>query len=156
MRRCSRCRQAKPDEDFAWRYKAEALREAYCRPCRAEYKQSHYARNKQRYADQARDWKQAAFQERSQLLLTYLASHPCVDCGESDPVVLEFDHLGNKRFDVGEGFWNRAWDAVLKEIKKCDVVCVNCHRRRTARRLPSQRFLALERMQAASRGGQNP
>lgn len=68
------------------------------------------------------------------LLLDYLREHPCVDCGESDPVVLEFDHLFEKSFTIADGLKSRSWEAVMAEIQKCEVVCVNCHRRRTAAR----------------------
>jgi hypothetical protein len=66
----------------------------------------------------------------------YLAANPCVDCGEADPVVLEFDHVrGQKRKVmstlVAEGY---SLKAIKEEIAKCDVVCANCHRRRTAHR----------------------
>lgn len=65
----------------------------------------------------------------------YLCNHPCVDCGESDPVVLEFDHVrGVKDTNVanlisGAGRMQRLMD----EIAKCDVRCANCHRRKTHR-----------------------
>ena len=35
----------------------------YCRPCQAEYKQEHYARNKARYVRQSRERKQAILAE---------------------------------------------------------------------------------------------
>lgn len=66
--------------------------------------------------------------------MAYLREHPCIDCGESDPIVLEFDHLRDKEFGIGKGFRDRAWQSVLDEMAKCDVVCANCHRRRTAER----------------------
>ena len=68
------------------------------------------------------------------LLLEFLASHPCVDCGETDPIVLEFDHLADKAFAISKGLRDRSWESVRREMAKCDVVCANCHRRRTARR----------------------
>lgn len=140
MRQCSRCRQKKPDQDFAWRRKAKGQRDSYCRPCRAEYKQWHYALNKQRYVANAAAWNRATLAERTAFMFDFLEAHPCVDCGERDPIVLEFDHLGDKSFEIGSGFRNRKWEIVLEEMAKCDVVCVNCHRRRTARRAGSQRF----------------
>ena len=72
--------------------------------------------------------------ERTRYLIEYFAAHPCIDCGETDPIVLEFDHLRDKRFDIGAALAYRNWQSILDEIEKCEVVCANCHRRRTARR----------------------
>ncbi|WNM73006.1 HNH endonuclease [Streptomyces phage Persimmon] len=79
-------------------------------------------------------------------LLEYLAMHPCVDCGEADPIVLEFDHLPEfeKSFEIGRAVTSStmSWAKVLTEIDKCEVVCCNCHRRRTAKRKGDYRYLA--------------
>jgi hypothetical protein len=69
-----------------------------------------------------------------QYLVDFLREHPCVDCEEDDPIVLEFDHLRDKKFSISEGLQSRRWQDVLDEIAKCEVVCANCHRRRTAKR----------------------
>ena len=73
-------------------------------------------------------------EERFIFLMAYFRDHPCADCGETDPVVLEFDHLRDKKFVIAAGIRNRNWNDVLDEIAKCDVVFANCHRRRTAKR----------------------
>lgn len=117
-----------------WRDRRLDLRDSYCRPCRALYKQMHYAANKDRYKQNAMAYTTALVLERNAWLLEYFEDHPCVDCGETDPVVLEFDHLRDKEFAVGRGIRDKNWDRVLNEMAKCDVVCANCHRRRTAYR----------------------
>jgi hypothetical protein len=76
--------------------------------------------------------KRALVARRTAYLIELFRERPCVDCGESDPLVLEFDHLGHKNFGIAAGLANRNWQAVLDEIAACDVVCANCHRRRTA------------------------
>lgn len=69
-----------------------------------------------------------------EFIYQYLSNHPCVDCGESDIVVLDFDHLRDKRMGVSALMHRGASIASLeKEISKCEVVCANCHRRRTAK-----------------------
>ena len=85
-------------------------------------------------------------------LLDFFAENPCLDCGEKDPIVLEFDHLGDKDFNIAKGIRDRNWKTVLAEIAKCDVVCANCHRRRTARRGGFMRSV----MAAGSNAGGRP
>jgi hypothetical protein len=71
----------------------------------------------------------------SQFVLNILRTGSCADCGLIDPQLLEFDHLREKRADVArlvhEGYAIRH---VAAEVAKCELVCVNCHRLRTARR----------------------
>jgi hypothetical protein len=38
-------------------------------------------------------------------------------------VVLDFDHHGNKAFEIGEALTYRRWETILAEIARCDVVC---------------------------------
>lgn len=63
----------------------------------------------------------------------------CVDCGIKNHIVLDFDHLRDKKYNVSrmihDGF---SWKSILKEINKCEVVCANCHRIRTHNRLTHQ------------------
>jgi hypothetical protein len=134
LRVCGSCRRRKPESAFAWRRKSRGQRDNYCRPCRAAYKREHYAANRDRYIANALHRKRTVVEERAWELLTFLGDRPCVDCGESDPLVLEFDHIGEKSFNVGKGLRDCNWQSVLDEIGKCEVVCANCHRRRTALR----------------------
>jgi hypothetical protein len=132
--RCHRCGETKPADDFAWRRKTRGQRDSFCRPCRSAYGKEHYAANRAVYIEHARIQKERLQLERTRYLLEYFASHPCVECGETDPVVLEFDHLRDKRFSIGQDLVRRSWTSIVAEIEKCEVVCANCHRRRTARR----------------------
>jgi hypothetical protein len=65
----------------------------------------------------------------------YLRREKCAECGLNDLAALEFDHRdpAHKRRDIST-MLRRAlsWSAILTEINKCDLVCANCHRRRTA------------------------
>jgi len=143
VQKCFRCGELKPAEEFAWRRRNKDQRDSFCRPCRAAYKQEHYAANRQRYIDRAAASKRELRLVRTRYLLKYFEEHPCTDCGESDPVVLEFDHLDpeKKLFDVAQALPYRNWQSILGEIEKCEVVCANCHRRRTTSRAGSLRAL---------------
>jgi hypothetical protein len=64
----------------------------------------------------------------------FLTRNACVDCGEADPIVLQFDHIsGSKRGDISTLVTGgRSIEFLAAEIAKCVVRCANCHCRRTA------------------------
>lgn len=69
-----------------------------------------------------------------QFVYDYLLNHPCVDCGENDPIVLEFDHISDKSESISVMVKNRKTiKSIQQEINKCEVRCSNCHKRRTAK-----------------------
>lgn len=94
-----------------------------------EYKQKHYAANKQKYIDQAAARKKLLKEE-----INALKSVPCMDCGiQYPPYVMDFDHRpGEEKVGAIAKMVNNVQRAkIFVEIEKCDVVCSNCHRERT-------------------------
>ena len=70
-------------------------------------------------------------------LIDELKRVPCTDCGVSYPTVcMDFDHvLGEKKFHIGSAVMREIkWSRVEEELAKCEIVCANCHRLRTAKR----------------------
>jgi len=133
---CGSCKREQPITEFAFKDKAKGRRRSQCRACQRTYVKRHYHRNKDYYKDKARARNASVKCLHYEKLYAYLAEHPCIDCGETDIVVLELDHRerGTKVMAVTSlvrGAYG--WDAIEAEIKKCDVRCANCHRRRTAK-----------------------
>ena len=131
---CPRCQQVKLLSFFRPRTSGGSQKTSYCRPCERIYNREYYRR-----VDAPKQLLRVAkndvlYRRRNQdMVLEYLSKHPCVDCGESDPVVLEFDHVRGRKLSTVSKLKssNARWCKVLAEIEKCDVRCVNCHRRRT-------------------------
>lgn len=146
VRVCARCHSEKPIEAFPIKDKARETRRAYCHPCCLEYGREHYARNKSAYKARTRSRHVRIRRDHRALVFDYLSSHPCIDCGISDPVVLEFDHRdpANKMTEVGHLIHSGSKFELDIEIEKCDVRCGNCHRRKTLLQFGSYRVAMLE------------
>ena len=101
-----------------------------------EAKRRYYERNKEVVKTKARNHTRETRAKIKQWLHNYLLGHPCVDCGETDPIILEFDHVdrANKEFTIGEANTNGiSLKRVIAEVAKCEVRCANCHRKKTYR-----------------------
>lgn len=132
-KRCSKCGETKPLTEF--NRKDRGRLQPYCRPCNSAYLKEHYAKNLSYYVKKAARFRRKRKAENLARLLAYFADHPCVDCGETDPVVLQFDHVrGEKYKAVGALFAEgSSWEMIEAEIEKCVVRCANCHWRKTAK-----------------------
>ena len=144
LRHCSRCDHWKPVEDFPFKDRLRGTRRSYCRDCCRIYGREHYRLNRSAYAERARK-RRVRYRSACQLLAyDYLLAHPCVDCGETDPVVLDFDHR-DPTTKIQEVAWfirRQDLKRLAAEIAKCEVRCANDHRRKTARDLGYARWLA--------------
>lgn len=129
------------------RHRKDGLQNA-CRECNRESSKRHYLHNKEHVSRMIRERSLRIKAENQLLMCEYLSAHPCVDCGVNDIIALDFDHQRDKIYNVasmvGEGY---SWSTILAEIEKCEVVCANCHRRRTARQKNSYRLAYQSRLQ---------
>lgn len=100
----------------------------------AEYHKEWYHKNKDRIRERRNKNQKDLKTRNCQHIWDYLKKHPCIDCGETDPIVLEFDHLKDKKYNISDlirtGY---SIEKIDKEIEKCEVRCANCHRRKTAK-----------------------
>ena len=72
-------------------------------------------------------------QGKRQQFLNKLKYKPCADCGVIySPCSMDFDHTGDNKFGNISEMKSYSLDRILAEAAKCDVVCSNCHRVRTA------------------------
>lgn len=131
---CLGCKLDKSLDDYHKRSKAKDGRQSVCKQCNCEQRKAYYKTANGRGKDVVNS-KRSKIRLRLRAI-AYLQAHPCVDCGESDPIVLEFDHrIPEQKLDCISNLVSRgvAYATLDAEMDKCDVRCANCHKRRTAR-----------------------
>ena len=109
---CKDCKKEKSEIEF---YVVQGYRRHNCRKC-ASTKDTAYAKIRRR-----------KYKQKSVNLLGGKCSrceyNKCLDA-------LEFHHIDSKMKDNGLGdmFGNNSWKTIEKELKKCILLCANCHR----------------------------
>lgn len=157
---CKTCAEPLGSDQFYRSKGASDGLSSSCKECsraaakrRRQENPEYYTEWKERNPDYHKEWKRRDRElKRTQkfkarpILMQVLLMNPCVDCGENDPLVLEFDHLRDKHHNVGAMFKKcKYWRIDLwHEIDKCEVVCANCHKRRTAKQCNSWRLQWLD------------
>lgn len=136
MKQCTKCKKDKPDNEFNYKIKALGLKHKQCKDCTRLFVKNHYTENRGYYLDKTQKRNSKLRGEVLEYLREYLLGSPCVDCGETDITVLEFDHSGKVPKFKAVSFLVRnrySLGKVKEEVAKCEVRCANCHRRKTAK-----------------------
>jgi hypothetical protein len=139
MKTCSDCKLSKPEESFSkkrTKKNGEVVLQYHCKECQRLHSAKNYKKNKHKYINNARQRNTVKKEIVVKYLVDYFSKNPCVDCGQTNPLVLEFDHVrGTKKDDVSRLIQNGVpLNLILEEIQKCEVRCANCHRIVTATR----------------------
>ena len=133
LKRCVTCGEAKGEEEFNYRHKSLGRRWNTCRECQSKQRRDWYERNKAKHVETVNTNRKRLIQQSQQFIWNYLSEHPCVDCGETNPVVLEFDHVQGEKWKAVGDLARQGYGikSIQKEIEKCVVRCANCHRIKT-------------------------
>lgn len=131
MKVCCKCKVEKPLLDYNKDKKRPDGHQVICRICSNIRSAEHYLNNKSDY----RDSKKKSTNVLRVYVLDYLKTHTCIDCPETNPVCLDFDHVyGIKSRNIAELIHAGVSLENLKlEMDKCVVRCANCHRKKTAK-----------------------
>ena len=107
IKQCARCKEHKKGNEFAYDLRRASGIDSYCKDCRSELTREKYY--------EIRDFTDS-----------YKTKYGCMLCGERVPYLLEFHHKDPefKEDCIGN---MRSIDKIKEEIKKCVVLCKNCH-----------------------------
>ena len=109
---CTKCGKELPIEDFNWRNKEKGTRRSECKTCHADFMKEVYENKKKTVTEIKKNLK-------------------CAKCGEEREYCLDFHHANpNEKENTIARMTSNNYrlDTVLNEIKKCIVLCSNCHR----------------------------
>ena len=146
---CTQCQKLKPLCEFSQSVTSGRKRpNSWCKACLNSYNTQKYQTDPsvlQKTKERRKDVKERT----RQFFIDLLQQSCCMDCGEKDIVVLDFDHRDPKKksFNLSEATSSGGISVarIKAEIEKCDIVCANCHRRRTAKQFGYYRILVPER-----------
>lgn len=126
MKICSRCKEQKENSKFAKNRTKKCL-QAYCKECNKQAHKEWYKENSKRIKKLNQDFRKTNKEENIEIIWNILLRSKCSICNESNPLVLEFDHIGKKRNNISRAIETFSSDSLIKELEQCQILCSNCH-----------------------------
>jgi hypothetical protein len=128
---CNGCGNELLWKDFNWKDKKSGRKQSKCKLCTRKLCKNHYERNKTYYLK-----KNKKHLNIKKDFVSTLKKVKCADCKHKfPPECMDFDHLNDDKLNNVSQLLNTGWKRLKEEIAKCEIVCSNCHRIRTKKRM---------------------
>ena len=123
---CKKCKINKESTEFSFKNKEKGLLHCVCKICQREYKRTHYYNNKDAHYKRNLKTKDKLYE-----IISLEKSKGCLMCDENFHKCLEFHHLEkNDKIDtISTLKRNGSVKKLIDELKKCVLLCSNCHRK---------------------------
>jgi protein-arginine kinase activator protein McsA len=125
---CSVCKEEKDIIFFNWKSKKDNKKHSRCKSCQKEFDKRYYLLNEKRRTDirkRADEWNF----ELKEWFIELKNGLSCKKCGDNRSHVLDFHHVNPQEKDFTiSGHTTSSREKILEEVKKCIVLCSNCHR----------------------------
>ena len=127
MKRCIGCGIEKTLDSYHKRVASKDGLANKCKECIKTDTREYYSGNSKRI----RAARVNTYKKKTAFIKLVKESVGCSCCDEVDAVVLDFHHEGyeKKSFALGSNGADHSFKMIIEEMKKCIVVCANCHRR---------------------------
>lgn len=129
MKVCTKCGHEKEEVEFFMKNKAKGILHSNCKDCKREIDRVSYKSNSKGRKEKVRKNASSRAKELRLYIENYRKSCSCKKCGDVRYYVLDFHHLTDKKYNIcamaSKGVSQETLDT---ELKKCIVLCANCHR----------------------------
>lgn len=132
-KKCGTCKKVKSVDDFTKNSVKKDGLSTQCKECKKVYQDNWYKSNKKIHIKNTKAGRLKSRKAARQFLNEFLLDKKCVDCGETNPIVLQFDHVKGNKIDAVSKLVTAGYsvDFIKAEIEKCEVRCANCHMKKT-------------------------
>lgn len=136
---CSKCKEEKLITDFAIRSKEKNTFANKCKQCHNNYNKQWYRDNEKPHKVKTYAAKAKRKLQMAQAIFDMKKITPCKDCEVIlHPFFMDYDHLDpSDKIECISGMISAMYpfETIINEVKKCELLCVMCHRKRTLARL---------------------
>jgi len=126
---CTICKKKKSIENFYNKKSSKDNKQPACKECSKKQSKIYYNNNKKLHNNNVYERNKLFKQELRNQINEYKSSQGCFICNEKEPICLDFHHLENKEYLLSRLLSSRSIRKFEQEIKKCTLLCSNCHRK---------------------------
>ena len=129
MKICTTCKLELPEDQFYKRLKSYDGLQSTCKNCRKAIDAESYLKYEDR-RQSIKDRRDRVKFENTRLMRRYKRFCGCVICNEKESIVLDLHHLDPSKKDANpSSLVSGSRERLKDEIRKCVVLCSNCHRK---------------------------